>query len=358
MNSEASFLFSTFNEFYKCWRSGANSCLFIESVNGKAFINFSAFLGNPDDVHFKPWHTKRNPSKVQRKKSEKKIKRDNDRAARFQARKRKEEEEAASVSKSAADLEAIAASSPNPSSESVMTVSDVEFSFASPVPEVLRHSTSQDTSMILSNSKEQRVQKVKKGPTSCNILEQEIQSALNDEKEQKEKEIKIRLDSDTHDFATWINIASFTEYIEENAKDKVKEIYKAVEKLSFKDKCMELFKETKRLGLTDMDTPVEITLGPNGDKKGIKMQIETNIQNRPMVTGTPITYLPTVPVHCLEDFISKQKQVDSLQNLLSSIEHFKKLASEVFTLFKEEDFADEWLSVFMWDSEESPFSEK
>ena len=324
-------------------------------MNGKAFINFSTFLGYPDGVHFNPWQSKRNPSKGPRKKSLNKIKRDNDRAARFQARKRKEEEEAASVSKSAADLEAIAASSPNPSSESVMTVSDIEFSFASPVPEVLRHSTSQNTSMILSNSKEQKVQKVQKGPTSCNILEQEIQSALNDEEEQKEKEIKIRLDSDTHDFATWINIASFTEYIEENAKDKVKEIYKAVEKLSFKDKCMELFKETKRLGLTDTD--IEIRVEPNRVKKGIKMQIETNIQIRPMATGTLITYLPYVPVRCLEDFISKQKQVDSLQNLLSSIERFKTLASEVFTIFKEEDFADEWLSVFMWDSGECPFSE-
>ena len=96
MNSEEAFLFSTFKEFCKCWRSGANSRVFIESVNGKAFINFSAFLGNPDDVHFKPWQSKRNLSKVQRKKSSKKIKCDNDRAAQFQERKQKEEE-AASV---------------------------------------------------------------------------------------------------------------------------------------------------------------------------------------------------------------------------------------------------------------------
>ena len=88
MNSETSFVFSTFNEFYKCWRSGANSCLFIESVHGKAFINFSAFLGNPDDVHLKPWQSKRNPSMVQRKKSAKKIKCDNDRAVQFQESKR------------------------------------------------------------------------------------------------------------------------------------------------------------------------------------------------------------------------------------------------------------------------------
>ena len=155
MNSEASFLFSTFNEFYKCWRSGANSRLFIESVNGKAFINFSAFLGNPDDVHFKPWHSKRNPSKVQRKKSAKKIKRDNDRAARFQESKRKEKE-AASASKSVDNPETNATSSPG--AESAMTVSDLEFSFSSPLPENLRQDTSQDTSMIVNDNIEHRKQ--------------------------------------------------------------------------------------------------------------------------------------------------------------------------------------------------------
>ena len=151
MNSEASFLFSTFNEFYKCWRSGTNARLFIDSVKGKAFITFSAYLGNPDDVHFKPWHTKRNPSKVQRKKSEKKIKRDNDRAARFQERKKKEKE-AASAPESADKPEAIVTSSPG--AESAMTISGLEFSFSSPVPENLRHDASQGTSMILSDKKE------------------------------------------------------------------------------------------------------------------------------------------------------------------------------------------------------------
>ena len=191
MNSEEAFLFSTFKEFCKCWRSGANSRVFIESVNGKAFVNFSAFLGYPDDVHFNPWQSKRNPSKGPRKKSANKIKRDNDRAARFQARKRKEEEEAASVSKSAADLEAIAASSPNPSSESVMTVSDIEFSFASPVPEVLRHSTSQDTSMILSNSKEQRVQKAKKVQPAATFLNKRFRVHLMMRKNKKKRKLRF-----------------------------------------------------------------------------------------------------------------------------------------------------------------------
>ena len=155
MNSEEAFLFSTFKEFYKCWKSGTNARVFIESVNGKAFFTFSAFLGYPEDVHFKPRQWKRNPSKGPRKKSANKIKRDNDRAARFQARKRKEEE-AASASKSVDTPEAIVSSSPG--SESLVTISDLEFSFSTPVPENLRQDTSQSTSMILNDNIEHRKQ--------------------------------------------------------------------------------------------------------------------------------------------------------------------------------------------------------
>ena len=112
MNSEAAFLFSTIKEFYKCWRSGTRARVFIESFNrGGAFVNFSAYLGHPDDVHFRPRPSKRNPSRGPRKKSEKRIKRDNDRAARFQERKRKEEA-AASASKPAGNPEAVATPSP------------------------------------------------------------------------------------------------------------------------------------------------------------------------------------------------------------------------------------------------------
>ena len=42
----------TISEFVKCWRSSKKSRLFIDSVNGKAFMNFSVFLGNPSDIHF------------------------------------------------------------------------------------------------------------------------------------------------------------------------------------------------------------------------------------------------------------------------------------------------------------------
>ena len=99
-------------------------------MNGKAIINFSTILGYPDDVHFKPWQSKRNPSKVPRKKSANKIKRDNERAARFQARKRKEEEEADS-----------AASVP----PSEVEASSTSFHFSKPLPENFRGSSSSDT---------------------------------------------------------------------------------------------------------------------------------------------------------------------------------------------------------------------
>ena len=61
--TEGAFLFSTFMEFNKCWRSGKKSRLVIESnVNGFAFafINFSAFLGYPETLHVAP-PEKRNP---------------------------------------------------------------------------------------------------------------------------------------------------------------------------------------------------------------------------------------------------------------------------------------------------------
>ena len=98
MNSEEAFLFATFKEFYKCWRSGTKARVIIEAVNGKAFVNFSAFLGNPDDAHFKRRPSKWNPSKGPRKKSDNKIKRDNYHAAQYQERRRREEAASASSS--------------------------------------------------------------------------------------------------------------------------------------------------------------------------------------------------------------------------------------------------------------------
>ena len=105
--------------------------------------------------------TKQNPSRGPRKKSDKKTKRDNDRAARFQQRKRKEEEAAsASVSKPVDNPEAIETSSPG--AESDMTFPSQEFRFASPVPEELRQDKNKDNSdsMIVSDKKERQEQEV------------------------------------------------------------------------------------------------------------------------------------------------------------------------------------------------------
>ena len=129
MNSEEAFLFATFKEFYKCWRSGTKARVIIESVNGKAFVNFSAFLGDPDDAHFKPRSSKRNPSKRPRKKSDKKIKRDNDRAARYQERRKMEEAASSSTSTPSGNPEAIVTSSPSSVAATATEVVTVKFDF-------------------------------------------------------------------------------------------------------------------------------------------------------------------------------------------------------------------------------------
>ena len=160
MNNEDAFLFSTFCEFLKCWRSGKKARVIIESQRGHAFVNFSAYLGHPDDVHFKPRPTKRKPSGGPRKKSARKIKRDNERAARF----KEEESVTASPSTKPVDNPGVAPPGPSPAvtsspgAASAMTTSSLVFSFASPVPENMRQESCQEESMsmTLSDKKEQR----------------------------------------------------------------------------------------------------------------------------------------------------------------------------------------------------------
>ena len=130
--TEEAFLLSTFSEFVKCWKSSKKSRLFIESVNGMAFMNFSVFLGNPSEAHsphYNPNPQRRHPSSKEnkRKKSSKKIQRDNERAAKFQAKKRQEQ-----ASASAANGDPLSTSSPTVSS---IRAASVNFSFASPVAE-------------------------------------------------------------------------------------------------------------------------------------------------------------------------------------------------------------------------------
>ena len=77
-NSEAGFLQCSFVEFVKCWSMGTTSTFHVESRNGEAFLNFSAYLGSPRNVHF----FQNNKPKS---KSERKTRRDNERAAMFRA---------------------------------------------------------------------------------------------------------------------------------------------------------------------------------------------------------------------------------------------------------------------------------
>ena len=122
---EEAFLFSTFTEFNKCWRSGAKARVIMESFNGAAFVNFSAYLGHPEDVHYNSSPAEQKPSKRTRKKSAKKSKRDNERAAQFQ--KKKKEEAATAL-----------ASNPVDKPTALMS-GNLEFSFASPSREDLRN---------------------------------------------------------------------------------------------------------------------------------------------------------------------------------------------------------------------------
>ena len=131
--TEEAFLFSTFVEFNKCWSSGKKSRLVIESVNGFAFVSFSAFLGHPKTTHFAP-REKRDLGRKSKKKSKQKTERDNARAARFHEKKRQEREAAVPE-----------ASTDPPSSPSVLSAESsptVAFTFSEPVPADLSTDTS------------------------------------------------------------------------------------------------------------------------------------------------------------------------------------------------------------------------
>ena len=73
-NSESGFVFSSVIEFMKCWETGANSRLVLETFNGNAWVNLSCCLGRPWVSHVVPG----------RKKSKKREEKDNLRAAAYQ----------------------------------------------------------------------------------------------------------------------------------------------------------------------------------------------------------------------------------------------------------------------------------
>ena len=137
--TEEAFLLSTFNEFVKCWRSRKRSRLFVESVNGSAFVNFSAFLGHPNEAHHLPARRTQSSHQKSKKKSFRKTQRDNERAAKFQERKRQEN---AAATAAEGDPQPPVTSSPTAPS---VTAAQVDFSFASPTPENISNMAASDT---------------------------------------------------------------------------------------------------------------------------------------------------------------------------------------------------------------------
>ena len=154
-HSEEAFLLANFSEFVKCWSSGKKSRLVIESVNGHAIVNFTAFLGHPSADHFHFNSKPKNRQPKPRQKSERKIQRDNARAASFQERKRKEK--ALNPSPSTEGGKSIV-DSPETSSPSSVQASPELFQFSDPLRECLRGASdiSEQSNLQLSELEEEK----------------------------------------------------------------------------------------------------------------------------------------------------------------------------------------------------------
>ena len=151
-HSEEAFLFASVSEFVNCWSSGKKSRLIIESVRGQAFIQFSAFLGNPKDDHSKARARARDRQPKPKQKSERKIQRDNARAAKFQERKKRET--ALTTSPVPSSLQPSGQPTvPTTSSPFRVEASSTSFHFSEPHPENLRESLLSET-MRHTNQKE------------------------------------------------------------------------------------------------------------------------------------------------------------------------------------------------------------
>ena len=287
---EEAFLFSTFTEFNKCWRSGTKARVIMESFNGAAFVNFSAYLGYPNDVHFHSRPEKRNPPKKPRKKSEKKVKRDNERASRFQSKKRKEEEEAAAKAKAEA---ATVSPSPSPSPGSAMTTSDREFSFASPIQENLRH-TSQDKSLVLSDNDSPQ------------------DGAKKEQKCDEKKSVKVSICTDSDPFLDRTDM--------ENVKEK--ELSETLKNVN--DQYKELFLDLKRLSITV-------------DRLAISFTDQT--MNFKEVSMTTTTLIPGPKNVDLEHIVRQQKSEEIRRNLLARITNLKGESMRTFQVLKRTGFA-------------------
>ena len=144
--SEEAFLSATFSEFVKCWGSGKRARIFVESMNGSAFVNFSTFLGNPGSDHINrrkmaattsrhpegrhedtPRHPHSGPAPTSsRKKSKRKTERDNKRAAEFQKRKADEAERGVSTATANPSEEKEVTATENPTEEEEATATKKE----------------------------------------------------------------------------------------------------------------------------------------------------------------------------------------------------------------------------------------
>ena len=118
-NSEAGFVLKSLFEFMKAWEAGKNSKLQLESKNSKAWVNFSCYLGAPQDLHVKPRKTKN--------KSSKRRERDNQRARLHQLKLNGNSDEADSALVSSEDnhVDGEAASAETPPTSDIVIESEL-----------------------------------------------------------------------------------------------------------------------------------------------------------------------------------------------------------------------------------------
>ena len=81
-NSEQGFVFASLMEFFQCWSSKHEATLSIQCKQGRASLNFTCSLGEPDQQHVEV----KKVFKRKKKKSPSQINRDNSRAAARRAR--------------------------------------------------------------------------------------------------------------------------------------------------------------------------------------------------------------------------------------------------------------------------------
>ena len=97
--SESGFVFGSVLEFIKCWEAGSDSRLILETVNGRAWVNFSCCLGRPHANHVL----------IKKPKSPRKEFKDNVRAAAHNAKSNDIEDDLKSDVEEVTDVTAVTA---------------------------------------------------------------------------------------------------------------------------------------------------------------------------------------------------------------------------------------------------------